>query len=103
MAPRISAQDRVQAVIRTETELDDLLSRPSEADIEAARKLGGDLILLGVAGKMGPTLALRARRAVEAAGVKVRVIGVSRFSTPGSRTALERAGVEAIEADLLDT
>jgi nucleoside-diphosphate-sugar epimerase len=51
---------------------------------------------------MGPTLALRARRAAEAAGVSKRIIGVSRFSSPGVRQQLERVGIETIEADLLD-
>lgn len=87
---------------RTETELEELLSRPSPADIEAAARLDGDLVLLGVAGKMGPTLAIRARRAIEAANTTSRVIGVSRFSTPGIRESLERAGIQTIEADLLD-
>lgn len=62
----------------------------------------GDLILLGVAGKMGPTLALRAKRAADAAGRKPRIIGVSRFSEPGARKLLDDAGIETVEADLLD-
>lgn len=66
------------------------------------RQMEGDLILLGVAGKMGPTLALRARRAADEAGVKKRIIGVSRFSEPGSKKLLEDAGVETIQADLLE-
>ncbi|HYO80779.1 MAG TPA: NAD-dependent epimerase/dehydratase family protein, partial [Bryobacteraceae bacterium] len=85
-------------MIRDEAHLDELLSTPSEADVSALRELEGDLILLGVAGKMGPTLALRARRA----SPQKRIIGVSRFSSPGLRTQLEAAGVECIEADLLD-
>lgn len=89
-------------MIRTEADLDELLSRPGNQDIEAIARLGGDLLLLGVAGKMGPTLALRARRAADVARSGIRVTGVSRFSTPGSRTALEEWGVEAIEADLMD-
>jgi nucleoside-diphosphate-sugar epimerase len=86
----------------TEAELEDLLSRPSEADIEAVRRLQGDILLLGVAGKMGPTLAMRARRAISAAGSPGRVIGVSRFSDKRARRVLDEAGVETIEADLLD-
>ena len=66
------------------------------------RALEGDLILLGVAGKMGPTLALRARRAADQAGVRKRIIGVSRFSSPGARNLLDDAGIETVEADLLD-
>jgi nucleoside-diphosphate-sugar epimerase len=89
-------------LIQNEQELEDLLSRPTQADIDAMRALEGDLILLGVAGKMGPTLALRARRAADAAGVKKRILGVSRFSSPGGRKLLDGAGIESLEADLLD-
>jgi nucleoside-diphosphate-sugar epimerase len=89
-------------LIHTAQELDELLSRPSAADIDAMRALEGDIMLLGVAGKMGPTLALRVKRASEAAGVQRRVIGVSRFSDPSSKQVLEQAGIETIEADLLD-
>lgn len=89
-------------IIADETSLDDLLSEPYEADIAAMRQLEGDLVLLGVAGKMGPTLALRAKRAAEAAGVRKRIIGVSRFSAPGSLTLLRDSGIDAVEADLLE-
>ena len=87
---------------RNEQELEELLSRPSEADVTAMRELGGDLLILGVAGKMGPSLALRARRAATAAGVSFRVIGVSRFSSDANRRLLEEAGIETVSADLLD-
>ena len=84
---------------RNEQELEDLLSRPSEADKAAMRDLGGDLLILGVSGKMGPSLALRAKRAAPA---NARVIGVSRFSREANRRLLEDAGIETISADLLD-
>lgn len=83
-------------------QLEEVLSRPSEADQAAMSKLEGDLLVLGVGGKMGPSLVRRARRACVAAGVKKRVIGVARFSTPGLREELERDGIETIAADLLD-
>lgn len=90
-------------MIRTESGLDDLLSQPSSADIESMRRLDGDLLLLGVAGKMGPTLAMRARRALEAVGSQSRVIGVSRFTDSRARQALEAAGIETMPADLADS
>ena len=101
MAPRIPSQDRVQALslLRNEAELEELLSRPNEADVSAMRELSGDLLILGVAGKMGPSLALRAKRA---AAPGQRVIGVSRFSSEANRRLLADAGVETIAADLLD-
>lgn len=82
-------------------ELDELLSRPTERVIESMRRLEGDLLLLGVGGKMGPTLARMARRASDAAGVSRRIVGVSRFSTAGLREQLEGWGVETIACDLL--
>jgi nucleoside-diphosphate-sugar epimerase len=88
--------------IRTEGELEERLSRPSAADVEFMRELEGDLLILGVAGKMGPSLARRARRAADEAGVRKRIVGVARFSNPRVREELEAAGVETICADLLD-
>ncbi|MBI3876976.1 MAG: NAD-dependent epimerase/dehydratase family protein [Verrucomicrobia bacterium] len=66
------------------------------------RALKSDLLLLGVAGKMGPTLARMAKRASDAAGVKRRVIGVSRFSNAAEAEKLRAVGVETIQCDLLD-
>ena len=82
-------------------QLEDLLSEPTAAVMEALARLGGDLILLGVAGKRGPTLARMARRAFDAAGLRRRVIGVSRFSSP-AEAALRSHGIETIRCDLLD-
>jgi len=86
----------------TVEQLEELLSRPGEADREAMRALGGDLLILGVGGKMGPSLALRASRAAKEAGADVRVIGVARFSSDAVRGQLEEGGVETIAGDLLD-
>jgi nucleoside-diphosphate-sugar epimerase len=88
--------------IRDVAHLEDLLSEPTPAAIEAMRGAGGDLVVLGVAGKMGPTLARMARRAMDAAGMPHRVIGVSRFSSLDQQRALESHGIETIRCDLLD-
>lgn len=82
--------------------LEDLLSEPTPGAIDAMARAAGDLVLLGAAGKMGPTLARMAQRAVDAAGVSRRVIAVSRFSTAGARDRLEQHGVHTIACDLLD-
>lgn len=66
------------------------------------RSLKGDLLILGVGGKMGPSLARRARRAIDLAGVSKRVIGVARFSTGGLARKLQSAGIETIQSDLLE-
>jgi len=89
-------------MIASEQELDELLSRPSKADVEFMGKLDGPLVILGAGGKMGPTLARRAVRAAEEAGVRTRVIAVSRYSTEDARKKLEQWGVETASADLLD-
>jgi nucleoside-diphosphate-sugar epimerase len=89
-------------VIETVGQLEALLSLPTEQDVAAMRALEGDLLILGVGGKMGPSLAKRARRAIDLAGVSKRVIGVARFSTGGLAQELEAAGIETIQSDLLD-
>ena len=81
----------------TVAELEDEMSRPSEALVQALQRAPGDLLVLGVGGKMGPTLARMAKRADPAR----RVIGVARFSQPGLRQELEREGIDCLEADLL--
>lgn len=78
------------------------LSAPSEEDIALMGRLDGDILVLGVSGKMGPTLALLARRATDRAGVRRRVVGVARFSSAGTRARLEASGIDTIRADLLD-
>ena len=90
------------ARITTVAPLEDLLSEPTPGAIEAMRALDGDLILLGVAGKMGPTLARMARRACDSAGATRRIIGVSRFTSPADEAALRAHGIETIRCDLLD-
>ena len=80
-------------------ELEDRLSEPTPAVIAALDTLDGNLMILGAAGKMGPTLARMAKRAV---GKSRRVIAVSRFSDPSTRTSLDQHGVETLSADLLD-
>lgn len=89
-------------IIASEQELEELLSRPSPADVEFVKRLAGDLILLGAGGKMGPSLARRAARAVQQANVPKRVIAVSRYTSEQVKDQLESWGVEAISADLLD-
>ena len=79
--------------------LEDFMTTPSPELVADLKTLQGDILVLGVGGKMGPTLARLAKRA---APLGKRVIGVARFSEPGVRESLARAGVEAIALDLLD-
>ena len=78
--------------------LEDFLSIPHEALRRELQQVPGDILILGVGGKMGPTLAMLARRAAPGR----RVVGVARFSEKGLRERLKRAGVETIACDLLD-
>lgn len=82
---------------RSVAQLEEFLSRPSEALVGDLADVPGTILVLGVGGKMGPTLARMAKRADPAR----RVIGVSRFSQPGLRRSLEGEGIECLEADLL--
>lgn len=83
-------------------QLEELLSRPTDVTVRAMGNIEGDVMVLGAAGKMGPTLARMARRASDMAGERRRVIAVSRFSSPDTRRALESHGVETIQGDLLN-
>jgi len=88
--------------IATEEQLEELLSRPSPEAVEFFKQLDGDLIFLGIAGKIGPSLAHMAKRACDQAGVKKRIIGVSRFRDENEKKQIESFGVETIAGDLLD-
>ena len=78
--------------------LEEFMSAPSPDLTRELASLTGDIMVLGVGGKMGPTLARMARRAAPAK----RVIGVARFSEPGLRERLEVRGIECIACDLLE-
>jgi nucleoside-diphosphate-sugar epimerase len=84
--------------ITSEELLDDVMTTPTEALIRDLKAVDGDIIVLGVGGKMGPTLARLAKRAAPGK----RIVAVARFSTAGLRDHLERAGIETIACDLLD-
>ena len=83
-------------------QLEDRLSGPTPDVMETMRRLDGDLIVLGVAGKMGPSLARMARRASDLAGLRRRIIGVARFSSAGCEAWLQQCGIKTIRCDLLD-
>jgi nucleoside-diphosphate-sugar epimerase len=78
--------------------LEDVMTTPSPGLLAEFGGVGGDLIILGVGGKIGPTLARLAKRAAPGR----RVVAVARFSEEGLREKLAAAGIECIAADLLD-
>jgi nucleoside-diphosphate-sugar epimerase len=84
--------------LRDVEHLEEVMTTPSAAVIAALHQLPGDIIVLGVAGKIGPTLARLAKRAAPAK----RVVGVARFSEKAVREKLTACGIECIAADLLE-
>jgi nucleoside-diphosphate-sugar epimerase len=87
---------------KSETELEELLSRPTAGVADALRASPGDVLILGAGGKMGPSLVRMVRRAADELNDGRRVIAASRYSSPGAVTALERHGVEVARLDLAD-
>ncbi|MGE0780102.1 NAD-dependent epimerase/dehydratase family protein [Mycolicibacterium sp.] len=87
------------------TVIDDIerdLTTPTPELIDEIAQLDGDIVVLGVGGKVGPSVAMMAQRAIEQAGVDKSVFGVARFSDPSALASLERAGVTPVRADLTD-
>jgi nucleoside-diphosphate-sugar epimerase len=78
------------------------LLQPSKALISDIAKLDGDILILGVGGKMGPALARLTKQAIDLAGIDKKVIGVARFSEPGLQQELEGLGIATYAADLLE-
>lgn len=78
--------------------LEDYMTAPDDALVADLAALDGDIVVLGVGGKMGPTLARMAKRAAP----DKRVIGVARFSETGLEEKLNGWDVETIKCDLLD-
>ena len=82
-----------------EAALEGYLATPSRDLVRDLARIDGDLLILGVGGKMGPTLARLARNAMPR---ERRVIAVARFSEPGVRESLQAHGIETISCDLLE-
>ncbi len=97
-APDLLDANRLPDRLDSVGALEELLSRPSATLLDDLAHVDGDLMILGVGGKMGPTLARLAKRAMP----HRRVIGVARFSDAAVRSRLHDWGVETLTADLLD-
>ncbi len=89
-------------LIENEETLDEILTRPRPALIEFIRMVRSPLLILGAGGKMGPSLAVLARRAADLAGHPLEVVAVSRFSNAEKRRWLEERHVQTLSCDLLD-
>lgn len=88
--------------IRSEHDLEALLTSPSRPLQDFIHRVSGPLLVLGAGGKMGPTLAVLARNAAIAAGHPLEVIAVSRFGDTQARGWLEAQGVKTRQCDLLE-
>src|SRR5687768_10871461 len=88
--------------IRTEPQLEEVLAEPSGADLACVSRLTGDVLIIGAAGKMGPSLARRVHQAASRSGGRTRVLAASRFSSPAVRQGLEAEGIQTVACDLLD-
>src|SRR5512145_2318160 len=90
--------DRLPDRFESVAALDDFMTEPTPALVADLARVPGDILVLGAAGKMGPTMARLAKRAAPGK----RVVGVARFTDPEARAALYAAGVETIACDLHD-
>ena len=82
--------------------LDAFLALPHPELVEMMKRLEGDIMILGIAGKMGVTMGMQAVEAIKAAGVEKKVYGVARFSNPEERVKLDKAGIITIPCDLME-
>ena len=94
----LTLPDRIGSV----DQLDDLLTTPAASLVEFIKTVSSPLVILGAGGKMGPTMAVLAKRAAETANHPLDVIAVSRFSDAKARLWLEERGVKTLICDLLD-
>ena len=89
-------------MIDTINELETRLSEPSKRLIDDIARIEGDIMILGLGGKMGPTLAKLAKKAVDASGSNKKIMGASRFSDKDLFKELTDFGIECIKVDLLN-
>ncbi len=95
--------NRIPETLASEPELEEFLTRPRPELIGFIRSVASPLVILGAGGKMGPTLAVLARRAADAAGHTLEIVAVSRFSDARARDWREARRVRARACDLLDS
>ena len=86
--------------LSTPEALDRAMATVSPGLAEDIAKLDGDILVIGAAGKLGPSLVNLACRAVEQAGTGATVYASSRFSTPGSAEEMKAYGAEVVPAEV---
>lgn len=89
-------------MFRAEHDLEQALTTPRPELVADLAEGSGDLVILGAGGKMGPTLSVLARRALDEAGRGGdTVYAVSRFGDAAMRERLAAERVVAVPFDLL--
>jgi hypothetical protein len=88
--------------INNEDQLEELLSRPGAELAKMFSRVKGDIMFLGISGKIGPSLAKMASRACENTVVKKRILGVALQIDPEQQNCFSEMGIETIQGDLLD-
>lgn len=88
--------------IQTEEQLEEVLTRPRQELVDFITGVKSPLVILGAGGKMGPTLAVLAKRAADAVNYPLKITAVSRFSEPNQRRWFEERGIETVACDLLN-
>jgi nucleoside-diphosphate-sugar epimerase len=94
--------EQKEILIGNEAQLEDMLSEPTSGLIKDISKINDDIMILGCGGKMGPTLTKMAKRAMDSANIKKKVIAVDKFITPELKQDLENHGIEIISCDLMN-
>ncbi len=89
-------------LIETEEQIENIMTTPSDDLIKTMSSIDGDIIVLGCAGKMGPTMTKLAKKAVDAGNINKKVIGVDRFIAPQFKKDFSKLGIQSIECDMLD-
>ncbi|MGV3484349.1 MAG: NAD-dependent epimerase/dehydratase family protein [Planctomycetaceae bacterium] len=89
-------------VIDTDDQLEQVLTQPSDELVESITRLQSPLVILGAGGKMGPTMAVLAKRAAEIAGHRLEVVAASRFRDSAARQWLEQRNVTTRVSDVFD-
>lgn len=82
--------------------LEDQMSTPPADLIDRFASVDSDLVMLGVGGKMGPTMVRMAHRCMQESGNGHNVIAVSRFSDPEIQQRLNGWGIRTVACDLFD-
>jgi hypothetical protein len=88
--------------INNEDQLEELLSRPGAELAKMFSRVKGDIMFLGISGKIGPSLAKMAKRACDNAGIKKHILGVALQIDPEQQKCFGKMGIETIQGDLLD-